>query len=88
MSTPMTLNVRVNGELSKFVADNVSDAGSYDNVSEYVRDLIRRDKARADLEKFQRLKAELALAFSAPDNSYGALTMQDIITRNAIRKIA
>jgi antitoxin ParD1/3/4 len=38
----ITLNVRVNGVLGDFVAANVGDAGSYENVSEYVRDLIRR----------------------------------------------
>src|SRR5207244_4294473 len=34
----MTLNVRVSGALSEFVAGNVSETGAYDNVSEYVRD--------------------------------------------------
>ena len=52
MSKMMTLNVRVSGTLGEFVARNVRADGDYENVSEYVRDLIRRDKQRAELEGF------------------------------------
>jgi toxin ParE1/3/4 len=41
MTKTMTLNVRVSGALGEFVAANVGAGGSYENVSEYVRDLIR-----------------------------------------------
>jgi putative addiction module CopG family antidote len=68
--------------LSEFVAANVSETGSYENVSEYVRDLIRRDKERVEQEAFERLKAELARAFAAPEASYQALTAADVIARN------
>ena len=67
MSKAMTLNVRVSGPLGDFVAANVSDSGAYENVSEYVRDLIRKDKERAERVAFERLKAELGAAFAAPD---------------------
>jgi antitoxin ParD1/3/4 len=82
MSKSMTLNVRVNGPLGEFVAGNVGDAGTYENVSEYVRDLIRKDKERAEKALFERLKAELSAAFAAPDDTYGALTADEIIARN------
>jgi antitoxin ParD1/3/4 len=82
MSKSMTLNVRINGPLGDFVAGNVGDAGTYENVSEYVRDLIRKDKARAEREAFARLKAELGVAFAAPDDSYTALSPDDILARN------
>ncbi|WP_294134419.1 addiction module antitoxin [Sphingobium sp.] len=82
MSKPMTLNVRVSGALSDFVAANVSDAGAYDNVSEYVRDLIRRDKERVEADHFARLKAELTRAFAAPDSSYQTLDAETVIARN------
>jgi antitoxin ParD1/3/4 len=78
----MTLNVRVTGPLGEFVAANVGDAGSYENVSEYVRDLIRKDKERAESVLFERLKAELGVAFAAPDDTYEALTSEGIIARN------
>jgi antitoxin ParD1/3/4 len=82
MSQSMTLNVRVNGALGDFVAENVGEGGTYENVSEYIRDLIRKDKARAEDVRFERLKSELRLAFAAPDDSYHALTAQELIDRN------
>lgn len=83
MSKPMTLNVRVSGALSEFVAANVGSAGDYENVSEYVRDLIRRDKERADAESFERLKAELKRAFAAPAEDYRTVGAEDVIARNS-----
>lgn len=85
MSKSMTLNVRVGGPLGEFVAANVGDDGAYENVSEYVRDLIRRDKARVEAEGFARLKAELSAAFAAPESSFAALDAETIIKRNARR---
>lgn len=82
MSRTTTMTVRLNGSLSEFVASNVDQNGSYENVSEYVRDLIRRDKERRESEMFERLKAELNHAFSAPDASYVTLTAADVIARN------
>jgi antitoxin ParD1/3/4 len=82
MSSSMTLNVRVNGPLGQFVAANVGDSGTYENVSEYVRDLIRKDKERAEAARFDRLKAELGSAFAAPDDTYGTLTANELIARN------
>ena len=83
--TNMTLNVRVGGALGDFVAANVGDTGAYENVSEYVRDLIRRDKERVEQEAFERLKAELVHAFAAPDDSYQMLDADTVIARNARR---
>jgi antitoxin ParD1/3/4 len=82
MSRTTTMTVRIGGALSDFVAANVGDEGSYENVSEYIRDLIRRDKERAEQEAFNRLKAELAHAFAAPEDSYQALTAAEVIARN------
>jgi antitoxin ParD1/3/4 len=88
MSKTMTLNVRVSGALGEFVAANVGDGGGYENVSEYVRDLIRRDMARTDAESFERLKAELTRAFAAPDSAYSPLDADEVIRRNARRESA
>lgn len=82
MAKTMTLNVRVSGALGDFVAANVGETGAYDNVSEYVRDLIRRDKTRAETEAFDRLKAELTRAFAAPDSAYHPLDAGAVIARN------
>jgi antitoxin ParD1/3/4 len=77
-----TLTVRLSGTLNEFVQANVGEDGSYENVSEYIRDLIRRDKERAEQEAFDRLKAELAHAFAAPESSYTPLTAAEVIARN------
>ena len=77
-----TLTVRLSGTLNDFVQANVGEDGSYENVSEYIRDLIRRDKERAEQEAFDRLKAELAHAFAAPESSYTSLTAAEVIARN------
>jgi antitoxin ParD1/3/4 len=82
MSKTTTMTVRVSGPLSEFVAANVGEDGAYENVSEYIRDLIRRDKERAEKEAFERLKAELTHAFATPEAAYTPLTAGDVIARN------
>ena len=82
MRRTTTLTVRVSGALGDFVAANVGDTGSYENVSEYIRDLIRRDMERLEREAFERLKAELARAFAAPDSSYRPLSASEVIAGN------
>ncbi len=82
MSRTTTMTVRLSGALSDFVASNVDENGAYENISEYVRDLIRRDKERREQEVFDRLKAELTQAFAAPEESYVALTAAEVIARN------
>jgi len=83
MNKPMTLNVRISGALSDFVSANVGDRGAYENVSEYVRDLIRRDKEQKEAEQFQRLKAELGRAFAQPESAYADLDANAVIARNS-----
>lgn len=83
MSQTTTMTVRLNRTLSEFVAANVQQDGAYENVSEYVRDLIRRDMERKEQQTFDRLKAELAHAFAAPESTYRPLTAVDVIARNA-----
>lgn len=82
MSRPLTMTVRLGAELGAFVNDRVGEQGTYENVSEYVRDLIRKDMERAEQEAFDRLKAELSLSFSAPDRSFRAETAAALIARN------
>ena len=85
MPRTTTMTVRLSGTLCDFVAANVGENGSYENISEYIRDLIRRDKERADREAFDRLKAELARAFAAPDASFHPLSAAEVIARNKAR---
>jgi putative addiction module CopG family antidote len=83
VNKPMTLNVRISGVLSDFVAAHVGDDGAYENVSEYVRDLIRRDRERSEAATFERLKAELTQAFAEPEASYATLDADGVIARNS-----
>jgi len=76
----MNLNVRISGALSEFVTETISE-GDYENVSEYVRDLIRRDKERAEREAFDTLRLRLQDAFSVPDSEYELLSADDIRRR-------
>ncbi|WP_258168497.1 addiction module antitoxin [Paraburkholderia sp. BL21I4N1] len=76
------MTVRLSGPLSDFVSANVGEHGDYENVSEYVRDLIRRDKEQKEAKVFERLKAELIHAYAAPESSYKPLTAADVIARN------
>ena len=85
MRRAMTMTVRLSGPLSDFVAANVGETGDYESVSEYVRDLIRRDKARSEQEAFERLKAELERAFAAPDDTYRDLSAAEVIARSGAR---
>ncbi|OOY26429.1 addiction module antitoxin [Thioclava sp. L04-15] len=81
MSRTTTLTVRLGGTLSDFVSANVGD-GSYENASEYIRDLIRRDKERVEHETFNRLKVELTHAFAAPEDTYQPLSAAKVIARS------
>lgn len=83
MSSSLTLNVRVTGPLSEFVTANVGENGAYENVSEYIRDLIRRDLDRVEAQRFERLKTELTAAFAAPEASYSLLDAEAVFARNA-----
>jgi putative addiction module CopG family antidote len=82
MARNTTMTVRVSEALGDFVAANVGEQGAYENVSEYIRDLIRRDKERAEKAAFDRLKAELRHAFAAPETAYAPLTAAEVIARN------
>ena len=74
--------LRLSGALRDFVAANVGTEGSCENVSEYTRGLIRRDKNRSEREAFERLRAELTRAFAAADDSYRPLPASEVIARN------
>ena len=85
MRRTTTMTVRISGALSDYVAVNVGEDGSYENISEYIRDLIRRDKERSEREAHERLKAELVRAFAAPDSSFHPLSASEVIARNRVR---
>ncbi|URI09056.1 addiction module antitoxin [Aquincola tertiaricarbonis] len=83
MPSSTTMTVHLNETLSDFVAANVGAEGRYQDESDYLRDLIRRDMERAEQVAVDRLKAELAQAFAAPESTYRTLTAADVMARNA-----
>ena len=46
MPRTTTMTVRVNRTLREFIAAKTGEHGAYENISEYVRDLIRRQPLR------------------------------------------
>jgi antitoxin ParD1/3/4 len=73
----LSINVRVSGALKRHV-EATTTQGDYESVSEYVRDLIRKDKAAEEEAAFQAVKAELQAAFAVPQSEHIAVTMDGI----------
>ncbi|WP_417220425.1 addiction module antitoxin [Achromobacter spanius] len=80
-TTTTTVTVRLSEPLSDFVAANAGEHTNRENVSETMRELIHHDLEK-EQAPFNRLRAELAHAFAAPEASYRPLTAADVITRN------
>ena len=79
MSEPMNMNVRISGPLKDFVNQQTGEQGQYESVSEYIRDLIRRDAEKAALEIFYEKRLILQEAFAEPEENYVHVTAEDII---------
>jgi antitoxin ParD1/3/4 len=79
----MNLNVRLAGSLKRHVSNAVSADGAYENVSEYVRHLIRKDLEHTERLALESVKAELQLAFSAPESEFIELKAKDIVKRRS-----
>jgi len=76
--------VRIGGALCDFVMTMVGPGRDYENASEYIHDLIRRDMERVRRQASDSLEAELNRAFAAPEERYTRLTAADVIARNQI----
>jgi len=75
------INVRIKGELQTHLQQQVGEHGLYENASEYVRALIRRD-LKSRRESWEWLKRELEPALRADEGSFVAVTAEDVICRN------
>jgi Arc/MetJ-type ribon-helix-helix transcriptional regulator len=73
----MSVNVRISGTLRDHVERTTSE-GDYESVSEYVRDLIRKDKARREEQAFTDVKARLKAAFAEQRSSYETVSATQI----------
>jgi antitoxin ParD1/3/4 len=73
----MSINVRVGGALKRHFEVTTRE-GDFETVSEYVRDLIRRDKAAQEELAFETVKAHLQTAFAVPESEYKLVSADDI----------
>lgn len=75
------LNIRVRGELQAHLQLQIGDNGLYDNASEYIRALIRRD-LKTSAESWNWLKTHLEPALRADESEFKTVSAQDVINRN------
>lgn len=76
-----SIHVKVSGALQDHIQQQIGDEGLYENASEYIRALIRRDLHTRD-EAWEALQRELAPAMRADDSEFVAVTADDVIRRN------
>ena len=77
----VSIYVKVSGALQDHIQRQIGDEGLYENASEYIRALIRRDLHTRD-EAWEALQKELAPAMRADDSEFVAVTADDVIRRN------
>ncbi len=82
MST-LNINVRVTPELNKHLQQQIGESGLYNNASEYIRDLLRKD-LKSQKESWEWLKRELEPALRADDSDYQEIRAADVISRNKL----
>lgn len=79
-----SIHVKVGGLLQAHVQQQIGEDGLYENASEYIRALIRRDLQTRD-EAWEALAKELAPAMRADDSEFVPVTADDVIRRNQRR---
>ena len=75
-----SINVKVTGELRTHVERQTCPGGYYESASEYVRDLIRRDKRQED-DGLAWLKAHLAPMVETPDEEFIDADADEVLRR-------
>ena len=76
-----SINVRVRGELRKFVDFRTGSQGLYETPSEYIRDLIRKDKEYEENESWSWLANHLQAGIQADEIEFVTVTAQEVIER-------
>lgn len=80
------VNVRFSGALKSFVETRSDKNGLYNSVSEYIRDLVRRDYEAEESRKWDSLYEELKSGINANESDFVALNKEDIISEAKRRK--
>jgi antitoxin ParD1/3/4 len=76
-----SIHVKVSGALQDHIQQQIGDDGLYENASEYIRALIRRDLQTRD-EAWDSLRKKLDPAMRADDREFIAVSADDVIGRN------
>lgn len=78
------IHVKVSGPLQDHIQQQIGEDGLYENASEYIRSLIRRDlQSREDA--WAALQKELAPALRADDSEFVPVSVEGVIRRNQRR---
>jgi Arc/MetJ-type ribon-helix-helix transcriptional regulator len=79
-----SIHVKVKGPLQDHLQQQIGEDGLYENASEYIRALIRRDLQTRD-EAWEALRGELSPALRADDSEFVKVTAEDVVRRNQSR---
>ncbi|HEY0124779.1 MAG TPA: transcriptional regulator [Rhizobium sp.] len=84
MASENSIHVRVSGQLQAHIQRQIGENGLYENASEYIRALIRRDlETRA--EAWEWLRDELEPALLADESEFISVSADDVSRRNRSR---
>lgn len=73
------VNVRLTNKLQNFIAEQIGTNGLYENASEYVRDLIRRDYMLHEERKWKWFYEQIAPGMKAKENEFIPFEPESII---------
>ena len=73
------VHVRLSGKLKEFIEDQSGDNGLYENASEYIRDLVRRDYEREQQKRWSTLIHTLQPGLSADTSAFVDFDPKQII---------
>jgi antitoxin ParD1/3/4 len=79
-----SIHVRVTGPLQDHVQQQIGQDGLYENASEYIRALIRRD-LQSGTEAWDWLQKKLEPALRADESEFAPVSSEDVIRRNPSR---
>ncbi|MBE0533600.1 MAG: hypothetical protein IH626_22480 [Rhodospirillales bacterium] len=85
---PNTINVRLPDALQEFIETQTKGDGLYESVSEYIRDLVRRDLERVEAQKWQKLESILLPGLRAEESEFVERTAGDVIGSAKARRHA
>ncbi|MGI2031456.1 ribbon-helix-helix domain-containing protein [Rhizobium panacihumi] len=76
-----SIHVRVAGRLQDHIRQQTGENGLYDNASEYIRSLIRKDIQNSD-DAWDWLKQHLEPGLRADEGEFREVSAEDVIRRN------